>query len=326
MARTHPHTARWILPVLLAFVLAGCTGGSVTLPQPTPAPGTPSAPVSPAPATAATSPSAVPAEPSGVPQPRTINPDQLLSAPVPSLCGHPAGRLVQGKLPGIAAGQGQVEITGVEKGDWPTRSVRTFDAGGRTYALVVFTCNAGGVAWPARVVVYDDAIAVVKAFDLASVIGEGRQSVEALENTPQGVVLRVVGSFQEGDPGCCGSKDARVQVSVTDGVATAAVTATYTEKATAVAVLKAVKTKDAATVKRLTSGQARTWASEGDAFLDGKARVIRCTRPNWPDLPPSVSRMCVYGTEGVYVMGLIGLERTGFAEWRATYLTEFTTD
>jgi len=84
----------------------------------------------------------------------------LASAPVPSLCGHKPGRLVNGKLPGIPANQGIVHLAGgnlIALGDLTGDAIPD--------AAAVFTCNAGGVGHPDWIVFYGPGPTVLGAFD-----------------------------------------------------------------------------------------------------------------------------------------------------------------
>src|ERR1044072_985372 len=97
----------------------------------------------------------------------------LDNAVVPSLCEHPAGRLVNGALPGIPENMGSVTlqpetvITGRIRG-----------GAGQERAAVV-GCNQGGVGWPENVLLYDDAAdpALLATIELYDVTRGGRESV-----------------------------------------------------------------------------------------------------------------------------------------------------
>jgi hypothetical protein len=78
--------------------------------------------------------------------------DQLLDAPIGPLCGHPAGRLRDGKLPGIDEGAGFVELRGsphaVDSAPVPpgakTVDIGDLDSDGVADAVAVVDCSAGG--------------------------------------------------------------------------------------------------------------------------------------------------------------------------------------
>ena len=83
---------------------------------------------------------------------------KLSNAPVPAMCGHAAGQLVDGKL-----------HYGTHGDDYLLDSYSGAIAGGAT-AVAVIGCNAGGVSWPATLVFYrlnsDATPAIVGSYDL----------------------------------------------------------------------------------------------------------------------------------------------------------------
>lgn len=177
-------------------------------PEPTKKP-TPVASKKPAPA-----PSKKPA-PAPKPQPKaTLSAEAMLTAPVPSLCGQPAGTLVDGRLPGIAPARVQIaQLDGARR----TESFHTFTAEGKTYGALVIQCDNGGVPWAQRVVVYDANVKVVGAIAFDALLGDGRQVVVGATVTEGGVRYAVDGTRADGDPACCGSIQAFVTVDVQDG-------------------------------------------------------------------------------------------------------------
>lgn len=128
----------------------------------------------------------------------------LLEAPVPSLCGFPAGRLSDGHLPG-PDGYG---------GAWLSEpSLHAFgdlDGSPGVDAAAVVRCNHGGVGWPDNVVVWDSQLRVLGSFTTSDLTGGERDVVTRLARTGSTVRLDVVGITRSGDASCCGSRDARV--------------------------------------------------------------------------------------------------------------------
>ncbi|WP_301120704.1 hypothetical protein [Mycolicibacterium fortuitum] len=79
----------------------------------------------------------------------------LLSAPVPALCQHDAGNLVNGQLPPQDSHPGSVRIA--QRNDEPDRSYKVAFGnltGTNTDAAMVTDCSAGGVPWPETVQLY----------------------------------------------------------------------------------------------------------------------------------------------------------------------------
>lgn len=91
----------------------------------------------------------------------------MLQAVVPSLCGHPAGRLVDGSLPDIPAGMGGLWLDTVKIGR----------VGGRRLAVASINCNQGGIGWPGNLVMYSSPDRIVGTFPLSDFTRGGRQSV-----------------------------------------------------------------------------------------------------------------------------------------------------
>lgn len=72
----------------------------------------------------------------------------LKSAWVPSLCGQRSGHLVDGEMPGIPAGHGQVHLRAAKV------AFGRFAADGPREAAAGFSCDQGGVPWPDYVLFY----------------------------------------------------------------------------------------------------------------------------------------------------------------------------
>jgi hypothetical protein len=82
--------------------------------------------------------------------------NDLLSAPVPALCQHDAGNLVNGQLPPQDSHRGEVMIA--KRNDEPGNNYKVafgnLTGGDNTDAAMVTDCNAGGVPWPETVQLY----------------------------------------------------------------------------------------------------------------------------------------------------------------------------
>ncbi|PRY38850.1 hypothetical protein CLV43_108250 [Umezawaea tangerina] len=102
---------------------------------------------------------------------KPITAADLSTAPVPGMCQHPAGTLVDGSLPGIPTHDGFVQL--VAKGS-PSEVdnpivVGDLTADGTPDAAAVFMCSRGGVGWPHHVVLYGPGPEVLGSVDLGSV-------------------------------------------------------------------------------------------------------------------------------------------------------------
>jgi hypothetical protein len=107
-----------------------------------------------APATSNADPSSpVPGLPAGA---DAVTLQELLSAPMPELCQHEAGNLVNGQLPPQDSHPGEVMIA--KSNDQPANTYKVafgdLTGDGNTDAAMVTDCNAGGVPWPETVQLY----------------------------------------------------------------------------------------------------------------------------------------------------------------------------
>jgi hypothetical protein len=89
--------------------------------------------------------------------PTSVRSADLLRAPVPALCDHPAGRVVNGSLPGLGPTDGYLTISadGTQEFGSPVAPVfADLTRDGKQDAAAVISCSAGGVAWPDTVTLY----------------------------------------------------------------------------------------------------------------------------------------------------------------------------
>lgn len=80
---------------------------------------------------------------------RPVNAQELLFAPVPASCEHPAGRLANGLLPGIPVNHGSMQLGWLARANLPESAGTAFgdlNGTGTSDAAVVLSCNAGGVS------------------------------------------------------------------------------------------------------------------------------------------------------------------------------------
>lgn len=103
-----------------------------------------------------------------------INVDQLLTAPVPSLCEHPAGTLVDGELPGIPEMDGGVSV------DLDLRPpvIADLDGDATEEIVAVFDCNRGGVGWPSSLLLYGPGLTLLDEFKLEELVDNGLPEYE----------------------------------------------------------------------------------------------------------------------------------------------------
>jgi hypothetical protein len=121
----------------------------------------------------ATTPAAMPAA--------AVKLDDLLSAPVPELCKHEPGNLVNGELPGQDPRFGHVSVAkhqAPSDGYWVTFGDLTGD--GVVDGALVTACSAGGVPWPATVQLYSSGPTRLGGVDLSDLTHGGRETVTGL--------------------------------------------------------------------------------------------------------------------------------------------------
>lgn len=92
----------------------------------------------------------------GPPAGGAVTMQDLLFAPVPALCGHDSGNLVNGKLPPQDSHRGQVWIA--KRYDQPGEPYKvafgSLTGEDNIDAAMVTNCSAGGVPWPETVQLY----------------------------------------------------------------------------------------------------------------------------------------------------------------------------
>jgi hypothetical protein len=114
--------------------------------------------------------------------------NDLLSAPVPKLCEHEPGNLVNGLLPMQDPHRGHVDVAkkqAASDGYWVTFGDLTAD--GVDDGALVTACSAGGVPWPATVQLYSAGPTRLGGVDLSD-LTHGREVVTGL-SIADGVVV-----------------------------------------------------------------------------------------------------------------------------------------
>lgn len=130
----------------------------------------------------------------------------LESAHVPRLCGHHAGRLVNGRLPGIKRSDGEVRLR--------TNYVAfgTFDNGAGREAAVAVTCDRGGDVWPDSVLIYRTGPHGGARYDGVVRLGNLRAFEQDSVRRLRIVDHRLIVRWRTGEVGecnACGNVDAR---------------------------------------------------------------------------------------------------------------------
>lgn len=131
--------------------------------------------------------------------------DDLMGAPVPSLCKHNSGNLVNGTLPLQDPSTGFVVIANKSNNDQtPLVAFGDVNGDGVDDGALVTACTAGGVAWPATIQVYTAGPTRLGGVDLGEVTNGGREYVTDL-SISGGLVHVSWVTTGPNEPECCGT-------------------------------------------------------------------------------------------------------------------------
>lgn len=251
----------------------------------------------------------------------------LLSAPVPSLCGHPAGTLADGELPGIPEVDGGVWIQTDTSGAIPPDRIVFGDLRGHGAldAAVVVSCYRGGVSWPEVVVLYGPGPRYLGHVMLGD-LTPGRQSVESMAISEGAVHVRFVNSYAADEGGCCGRVDGTVDLRFVGGSVRAENLSLTDERETAQIALQAGLAGDRGALESVSTSESAAAMLEfirmvgTDRNLSASRLVLgECTgsAPSWTDA--DVSCVVTTADEG-YDLADIGLVKAGFATWQVVHV------
>lgn len=260
--------------------------------------------------------------------------EQMRSAPVPSVCGQPAGNLSDGTLGTPGAGKGGVAIATYGKGSAPAFLAWQTDDGA-PYAALVVDCDKGGVAWPPHVIFYGAGPTVLGEIDVAKVLGNGRQVVDDIAPIANGVQLSLANTYGSHEDGCCGTVDAVADFTWNGSKVSGTVTKKITEAPTAKEAFFAALTGDKAAIDNLYNADGKTEA------LEFKDSVVLPDPKKWDSKfscdaasedqlfvgdGRTYDRVCYFGAKGVYVAAFVAMKHTGFGTWQAAGVQFTTTD
>lgn len=131
--------------------------------------------------------------------------EDLMSAPVPGLCRHDAGDLVNGQLPRQDTHYGSVAVAHNSATDDKLQvALGDLTGDGVDDGAMVTACTAGGVGWPATIQLYSAGPTRLGGIDLGDVTHGGRESVTGL-SISNGVVHVSWITQGPGEPTCCGT-------------------------------------------------------------------------------------------------------------------------
>lgn len=171
-------------------------------------------------------------------QNKTLDPQ---SAPVPSLCKHPAGALVGGELKD-SSGAGATRLAHNAYGAVLASQRDTLRRDEVASALAL-SCDVGGVGWPDTIALYSPLGDLLGFKTLDSLTHGPRESIQTIEF--RGDAVRVSWTAAgEGDPDCCGSVVATADFTMESSALVASPVETTTEATDLAKLLIAISAKD----------------------------------------------------------------------------------
>lgn len=264
-----------------------------------------------------------------------ITAQSLLTAPVPPACGHPAGRLVHGQLPGIPSTHGRVQLGWIDR---PTSqpdllAMGDLDGDRQQDAAAVITCDAGGVPWPDVIAFYTKGPALLGSVDLRNLHLRG---VESGENASvqtlryhHGAVTARWSTQQDDDPAAFPSLDYQVDLRWNGRKINPTSPNGTTERPTVHRFLTALKQDDVEAASALAApGVADLTAQQLRTHSDAYGAPVTCYGGSY-SFPSdtaallanagieSFERLCLLPTtiNGAHDV-VLELHKTGFAKWQ----------
>ena len=263
----------------------------------------------------------------------------LLVAPVPANCRHPAGKLSDGILPGIPKNEGRMRLAWIgdetRKPDLLALGDLTGDGVGD--AAAVLYCDAGGVSWPEMIGFYAPGPRLLGTVFLDRVNLPGHEPGEnATVNKityKRGVVHAGWTTQQKGDAGCCPTLDYTADLTWNGSTITTSNLSTVSESDTAARFLSEVRQGRSSQAAALAGADVVDWAVDLARTEPGPFAAVPACRGRLDDLPPSISSLVTPGmgnhaddTDRVcYVQGTsgyltLGMKRLGFGRWQVGWI------
>jgi len=266
----------------------------------------------------------------------------LLSAPVPAVCTHKAGRLVDGVQPGIPVNHGSMQLAWLHGGATAKAALTALgdlNGDGTGDAATLLDCNAGGVPWPQVIAFYSPGPtllgwAYLNDFNLPGI--QPQENASAWQITYHNSGIDIEWSTQEeGDPAAISSLDYSATLRLSGHKIVASNLAGTTEQQTVNAFLNDLRRGDQAAASRLAApGAGAEAASQFRAYPSALAATPRChglndsftmpaplaalIDPGGPaEVNPDTNRLCALPSSdpGANWVAL-GMRHTGFRTWQ----------
>ncbi len=261
-----------------------------------------------------------------------INLNELRSAHVPSLCGHPAGKLVNGSLP-LPANTGVVTIPAVTGAQGS--SVIAFgdlNHDGARDAAVVVECDQGGVSWPDSIQLYTHGTKRLGGISLDKISHGDRDYVHSV-SIRKDVVTVTWTTNRNTDFGCCSTLDYSAHLHLSGGKLVVTHAARHDEHPTLAAIVTAVHQRSTTAIRKHATAAVAAdlirmdkshlmgaWHCYGDPVADTAwpkaALSLLAPDPFNTSWTNPGSRYCITTTQrGFY--SLLRLTHNGYRSWRA---------
>jgi hypothetical protein len=269
----------------------------------------------------------------------------LLYAPVPAVCQHPSGWLVNGVQPGIPAMRGEMRLAWVHS-PFLTQAAGTafgdLNGDGTGDAATVLYCNAGGVSWPEIVAFYGPGLkllgwAYLSDFNLAGIKGQEHADARRI-SYQEGGVYAEWSTEDNGDGASTITLDYSATLRLSGHKIIAMDLVGVTERPAARAFASDLRRGDHAAADSLSApGVAETAANLfssypsaytavpacyglGDALLGNMPAPLAALVDPSSQVNPDTERICAFSsTDPGASWVALGMQRTGWRTWRVLW-------
>lgn len=277
-----------------------------------------------------------------------VTAQELLSAPVPASCEHPAGRLVNGVLPGIPASHGLMELAWLGGSLLPESAGTAFgdlNGDGTGDAAAVLSCTAGGVAWPDIIAFYARGQAGLRLLAWAYITDFNLPGIQQQENGfvrqiryRGGAVYAEWSTQDNGDAAATSTLDYSATLRLSGGKIVATNLAGVTERQTVLAFASDLRAGDAAAAGALAApgvgeqaaslfqsypsalNAAPTCYGLNDAFTMPAALANLIEAGGQDQVDQNTDRLCAFpSTDPGAGWVALGMRHTGWRTWQVLW-------